>query len=90
LCALQQNLPQKLHQSPANGPNEMYKPYLEHSYALKTPDLKSKSEFDTEKTLLSISLFILIFSNNDLITPCLVCKFIISALIYKSVMTNSK
>ena len=33
------NVPQKRLQWPANGPNEIYKPYLEPFYAFKTPVL---------------------------------------------------
>ena len=35
-------LPPELHQRPANGPNEIYKPYFEHCYAFKTPILRSE------------------------------------------------
>ena len=33
-------LAKKLHQRPENGPNEIYKPYLERFYAFKTPNLR--------------------------------------------------
>ena len=39
------NVPKKLFPRPANGPNEIYKPYLERFYAFKTPVLRSEGSW---------------------------------------------